>query len=226
MNTTPTSEKILHEALNLFAKKGFESVTVEQIAIAVGIKAPSIYKHYKSKEAIFEALLEKINDYYRINTRQMNLHFSMPGTDMGMFERITEQHLIDKVKEFFDFSVHDTFVKNARKMLLLEQFRNPQIAEIYTRQFFTIPMDYHKQLFTYLIKANVLKSQDPKIMALQYVSPILELIALCDREPEKEPQATELLETHIQLFNKMYRVENVEIKNENTILKRGVASGD
>ena len=41
-----TKERILEEALSLFSKKGFKAVTVEEIAQKVGIKAPSLYKHY------------------------------------------------------------------------------------------------------------------------------------------------------------------------------------
>ena len=48
-----TKEKVLLESLKLFSKKGYDAVGVEEIANAVGIKAPSIYKHYKGKKDIF-----------------------------------------------------------------------------------------------------------------------------------------------------------------------------
>ena len=46
-----TKQRILREALRLFSQKGYDAVSVEQNANAVGIKAPSLYKHYKSKQA-------------------------------------------------------------------------------------------------------------------------------------------------------------------------------
>ena len=52
-----TKKKILDVALTLFSEKGYGNVYVGQIAEGVGIKAPSLYKHYKSKQDIFEAIL-------------------------------------------------------------------------------------------------------------------------------------------------------------------------
>ena len=48
-----TKEKILLEALTLFSKNSYDAITVNQIAQIVGIKAPSLYKHYQSKQYIF-----------------------------------------------------------------------------------------------------------------------------------------------------------------------------
>lgn len=47
-----TKEKILLEALTLFSKNSYDAITVNQIAQIVGIKAPSLYKHYQSKQYI------------------------------------------------------------------------------------------------------------------------------------------------------------------------------
>lgn len=55
-----TKMRILDEALALFAEKGYGNVYVGQIAEAVGIKAPSLYKHYKSKKDIFNAILDEM----------------------------------------------------------------------------------------------------------------------------------------------------------------------
>ena len=56
-----TKHKILDEALTLFSEKGFANVFVNEIAERVGIKAPSLYKHYKSKQAIFDAIIDEMN---------------------------------------------------------------------------------------------------------------------------------------------------------------------
>jgi AcrR family transcriptional regulator len=53
-----TKEKILDAALTLFAENGYDGTSVEQIANIVGIKAPSLYKHYKGKEDILNALID------------------------------------------------------------------------------------------------------------------------------------------------------------------------
>ena len=53
-----TKEKILDAALTLFAENGYDGTSVEQIANIVGIKPPSLYKHYKGKEDILNALID------------------------------------------------------------------------------------------------------------------------------------------------------------------------
>ena len=59
-----TKEKILEAALTLFAENGYDGTSVEQIANIVGIKAPSLYKHYKGKEDILNALIDSAEARY------------------------------------------------------------------------------------------------------------------------------------------------------------------
>lgn len=54
-----TKQRILDEALRLFSQSGYDAVSVERIASAVGIKVPSLYKHFKSKQEIFVLSLRK-----------------------------------------------------------------------------------------------------------------------------------------------------------------------
>ena len=53
-----TKQRILEKSLELFSTKGYDAVSVGEIAKAVGIKAPSLYNHFPSKQAIFDAILE------------------------------------------------------------------------------------------------------------------------------------------------------------------------
>ena len=58
-----TKERITEEALTLFAEKGYKGTSVKDIADAVGIKDASLYKHFKSKEEIFNAIVALISDH-------------------------------------------------------------------------------------------------------------------------------------------------------------------
>ena len=53
-----TKEKIFNVSIDLFSKKGYDSVSLREIADGVGIKKSSIYSHYSSKEAILMDILE------------------------------------------------------------------------------------------------------------------------------------------------------------------------
>ena len=85
-------------------------------------------------------------------------------------------------------------------MLVIEQFRNPELAKLQTKQNYTDVMHYFTGFVKFLIRQGVLAEDDPEIMAAQLCLPITVWSNLCDREPEREPEAMELLERHIRQF--------------------------
>ena len=56
-----TREKIKAAALELFAQHGFAGTTLNQIAEKVGIKAPSLFSHFKGKEELFLTIFQEVN---------------------------------------------------------------------------------------------------------------------------------------------------------------------
>lgn len=205
MESLSTKERILEEALRLFSQRGFDAVSVEEIAVAVGIKAPSLYKHYKGKQAIFDAIFEEMQRRYDAQTTAMQLHFSDAGSDDRIFSGITAEELTALVKELVAYSLHDEFVSRFRRLMTIEQFHSPELSALYTERYVTRMLGYHEALFRRLIGRGALRGGDPKIMALQYVSPVLVLLSVCDREPEREGEAMVMLEDHIRKFHKIYQ---------------------
>ena len=84
-----TKEKILDAALTLFAENGYDGTSVEQIASIVGIKAPSLYKHYKGKEDILNALIDSAEARYEeMFGSEKNIGAAEPGrVHQGNFEK-------------------------------------------------------------------------------------------------------------------------------------------
>lgn len=60
MNFKTTKERIIYESLVLFSQKGYEGVSMREIAAAVEIKAASLYAHFSGKEAIYQAIGEQL----------------------------------------------------------------------------------------------------------------------------------------------------------------------
>src|SRR5262245_8828581 len=58
VSDTPTREKIVAAALDLFSRQGFAGTSMRQIAGAVGIRAASLYNHFPGKEALFSAIVD------------------------------------------------------------------------------------------------------------------------------------------------------------------------
>ena len=62
---------------------------------------------------------------------------------------------------------------------------------------------YHAGIFRTLIAAGEMRPEDPETLAMMYVSPVLTLIAICDRQPEREGECLEKLRQHVVLFYRM-----------------------
>lgn len=199
-----TKERILHQALRLFSQKGYDAVSVEQIATAVGIKAPSLYKHFKSKQEIFDAIFEETARRYEDFTDSISVHVEDSEQDVAVFEKITEDDLVQKVKSLIEYSLHDEYVSRFRRMMTIEQFRSPELSELYSRRYVEQIHDYHSGLFTKMIAAGVLADEDPVILAMMYDAPILVLLGECDRHPDKEKECLKTLEAHVRLFYKTF----------------------
>ncbi|MBQ8731128.1 MAG: TetR/AcrR family transcriptional regulator [Lachnospiraceae bacterium] len=200
-----TKKRILNEALTLFAEKGYGNVYVGQIADAVGIKAPSLYKHYKSKQDIFNAILEEMKNNYDRQANALNMHGSDVNADAGIFSSISEDKLVEMGVGLFSYFLHDEYVCKFRKMLTIEQFHNSELSQLYTKQYIDEPLSYQSAMLAMLTGAGVLSLEDSHIMALHFYSPIYMLLTLCDRHPERESEAIELLKQHIKQFNKIYQ---------------------
>lgn len=200
-----TRDRILLEALRLFSQRGYDAVSVEQIAAAVGIKAPSLYKHYKSKRDIFDAIFEETARRYGAFTDAISIHIQNSEQDVALFESITADDLVEKVKALIDYSLHDEYVSLFRRMMTIEQFRTPELSALYSQRYVEQIHTYHSRLFSRMIQAGVLADEDPMILAMMYDAPILILLGECDRHPEKEPEAMQTLEAHIRLFYRTFQ---------------------
>ncbi len=201
-----TKHRIMKEALILFSEKGYSDVYVADIAKAVGIKAPSLYKHFKSKQDIFDAILENMKQEYLQQAAALEINGANEQQDANIYENISEDALIEVGKGLFLYFLYDEKVKLFRKMLTIEQFHNKELSEIYTKQYVDEPLQYQTELFALLIQMGKLKKMNPSVMALQFYSPIYMLLALCDRQPEREEWALETLTKHIRQFNDTYKV--------------------
>ncbi len=207
MITITTREKILKESLRLFSEKGYSDVFVSDIAKAVGIKAPSLYKHFKNKQEIFSDILEMLKNEYAEQTSTMIINGNDNTADADIYAEMSEEVLIQTGQGLFLYFLHDENVRLFRKMLTLEQFKNSELSKLYTKQYFDDPLMYQTGLMAMLTEKGVLKSENPQIMTLHFYSPIYMLLTMCDREPSRENEAMKMLTEHIKQFNQLYKTE-------------------
>ena len=203
-----TKQKILDEALALFAEKGYANVFVGDIANAVGIKAPSLYKHYKNKRAIFDAIIDQMNANFAEQAKAMQINGTDAAKDAGIYKSLPEDQLLKLGREFFLYYLHDDYNRKFRKMLTLEQFHDNELAKMYSKLYVDDPLSYQGMLFGFMVTAGVLKTDNVQIMTLHFYAPIYYLLTICDREPDREPEALKLLDEHIKQFDRIYGREN------------------
>ena len=207
MKQEDTKQKILDKALELFSAYGYDSVSVGEIAKAVGIKAPSLYNHYPSKQAIFDAIVESTAAQYEADTGKIDIHVQDVRKDIPIFTEITEEALFEKVRQIFEYSLHNETVSRFRRMMTIEQFRSPELAKLYTWRYTDRMIAYHAGIFRALIASGEICDQDPDALAMMYVAPVVTLIGVCDREPERENECLEKLKRHVSLFFRMVHAD-------------------
>lgn len=203
MKQEDTKQKILDKALELFSTQGYDSVSVGEIAKAVGIKAPSLYNHFPGKQAIFDAIVESTAAQYEADTDKIDIHVQNAKQDIPVFTEITADALFEKVRQIFEYSLHNETISRFRRMMTIEQFRSPELAALYSRRYVERILRYHAGIFRALIASGEICAEDPDALAMMYVSPVLTLIGICDRQPEREPECLERLQNHVQLFFRM-----------------------
>ena len=200
MKQEDTKQLILEQALALFSARGYDAVTVGDIARAVGIKAPSLYNHFPGKQAIFDAIVDATAAQYEADTGRIDIHVQNVQKDIPIFTAITADALFEKVRQIFTYSLHDETIARFRRMMTIEQFRSPELAALYSERYVERLLRYHAGIFRALIAAGEICVEDPDALALQYVAPVLTLIGICDRQPEREDECLKKLRDHVHLF--------------------------
>ena len=214
MRQEDTKQKIIEKALELFSERGYDSVSVGEIAQAVGIKAPSLYNHYPSKQAIFEAIVASTAERYQRDTDKIQIHVEDDRRDASAFVHIAEEALFQKVQQIFEYSLHDDVIRRFRKMMTIEQFRSPELGAMYSQRYVDRVVQYHAGIFRELIQAGEIREEDPQTLAMLYVAPVITLIAICDRQPEREGECLEKLRKHVGVFFRMLIFNRITVKQE------------
>ena len=199
-----TRQEILETALELFSVKGYEATSVSQLADAVGIRKASLYSHFGSKQEILDALVQEILEEYDRHSLFARADWDDPAFTKDK-QDITPEAALQMVLGHIRYILHDPRISKSRKMLTIEQFQNPKLSEMQTRQNYTNVMRYFTGMIRFLIRRGRLADNDPEIMAAQLCLPVSVWIDLCDREPEREEEVIKLIERHVRQFFKMYK---------------------
>lgn len=201
MEENKTKELIAQSALTMFAKRGFEAVSIRDIAKAVGIKESSIYYHFKNKQAIMDELLNKIDDLIKEKKRDF----------AGAFEaatQVTEEAMCSvAIGELENYLMH-TFVYPVIQMLSIERLANERAEKTYQRIVFELPLAQHKEVFRQMIARGYIRENNADVLSQEYYSVIYfafqkNCIGFHVTEAAKKTACDEIRENILDLYRKM-----------------------
>lgn len=194
-----TKENILMTALRLFAQNGYEAVSVSTIAGELGVTKGALYKHYKNKRDIFNSIVERM---YQIDAERSR-QYEVPEEKYELTSTAYMNVSMDNIKKFaiaqYEFWTTDEFASDFRKMLSLEQYRNDEMAELYSSCITAGPVEYMQDIFREMMLKGLLREADPKQLALEFYAPQYLLINIADNSDDKV-NLLELLNSHIERF--------------------------
>ena len=207
-----TKERILEAALALFAQSGYLGTSMSDIAKELGITKGALYKHYTSKQEILDSIVERMNQMEHERAEA----YEMPETGPDGFAEAYLHTPIEKIRAYgmaqFDHWTKDPFASNFRKMLTLEQYRDPKLAQLYHDYLATGPTGYMAAIFRKLTPSDDAAMQ----LALEFYGPMFLLYSVYDGAGERESVAP-MLCAHIDRFI---------AKVESACRKPGVSAGE
>ena len=190
-----TRERILETALQMFSQNGYAGTNVRELTAALGLVKSSMYKHFESKEAIWNTLLDQMIAYY-------DERFGSPEHLPPVPDSL--EGLVPMTMGMVDFTIHDDKIVMTRKVLAIEQFRDERARGLATKHFLTVLTDMFTHVFAGMMDKGLLRRDDPTMLAFAYATPISALIHLCDREPERTEDAIARVEAFSRHFVKVY----------------------
>ena len=192
-----TKEKILFTALRLFAQDGYEAVSTSDIAGELGMTKGALYKHYKNKQDIFDSILARMVEIDQERSKEHGVPMATYDDAPETYQNVSVEEDLAYTKEYFHFWIQDEFGKNFRRMLTLEQFRNPAAREMYSMVMTSGVFAYTTLMYRGWMQEGVVKEDDPELLALEFCGPFFLLISLSDTRSDID-HLENLLDMHIK----------------------------
>ncbi len=186
-----TKNRILDRALVMFAENGYRGTNLRDLAAGLGLSKSALYKHYESKEDIWNALLDRMEAYYALRFGSAE---NLPPVPQSGSE------LLELTMRMLDFTIRDPQIILTRKLLLTEQFHDRRVCSLATKHFLEGTEGIFARLFEQMMEKGVLAKGDPAMLALSYTAPVSALVHLCDREPQRREETMEKIKAFAEYF--------------------------
>lgn len=204
MEMSPSKQKILEEALRLFSTNGYEATSIRQITDAVGIRKASLYSHFQSKREILDTLIADLTEFYEEKLLLKKTDWNNEEEIHKLLPSYTEDNIFQIVKKQLVMVVHDPYISMMRKLLIVEQFRNPELASLYHRFDYSDVLNFYKGMIQYLIDKEVFVDENVEAMAMEFMALIYIQVNRIQRDPACEEDAMRMIEQHVKHIFRLY----------------------
>ena len=176
-----TKELILKEALKLFSENGYAGTSMSDIAKPLGITKAALYKHFKSKQQIFDEILSESEERFKDIFEELSVHIS------------------DNPKEEMNKKDVDVF-------RTLSQFQSKELAEMYTKRYVETMLSYDEKLFENLMDRGIIRKGNSKTLARMFYAPVIMYMGVWDREPDRAKECEKAIRKHVEEFAAMTKM--------------------
>ena len=174
-----TKDKILSNSLTLFSEKGFDGVSVREIAKNVGVRESALYKHFKNKQEILCKIAEKMSAEVHELYKKIQAPEALGGDIVSVYKTLSEKKLCQMVWNVFQTFTGDTELAKFRRLLIREK-NDENFSKYYNDFFLDGVIKNQADIFSKLIKAGFFKKQEAQVMAMQFYGPVLFLFQKSD----------------------------------------------
>ena len=172
-------EEILIVALHLFARDGYEAVSVSQIAGELDMTKGALYRHYKSKRDIFDCIVQRMEQQDSEQARQNEVPEESIEKMPEEYQKVSVEDFVGYSKSMFEYWTEDDFASSFRKMLTIEQFRSEEMQNLYQQYLGSGPAEYVKDLF------KNMKIKNPEENAIKFYANMFFYYSMYDGAADK-----------------------------------------
>ena len=172
-------KEILIVALHLFAREGYEAVSVSQIAGELDMTKGALYRHYKSKRDIFDCIVQRMEQQDSEQARQNEVPEESIEKMPEEYQKVSVEDFVGYSKSMFEYWTEDDFASSFRKMLTIEQFRSEEMQNLYQQYLVSGPAEYVKDLF------KNMKIKNPEENAIKFYANMFFYYSMYDGAADK-----------------------------------------
>ncbi|MEG0324687.1 MAG: helix-turn-helix domain-containing protein [Raoultibacter sp.] len=207
-----TKDVIAIEALRLFASIGYEGASMRDIAAAVGIQPASLYKHFSGKQALCDAVVERMNQEYNRFATELALPAGTISDASKDYAALPATTMASLGEAMFRYWTEDEYAVLFRRMLTMEQYRSPEMGRLYRSYFIEGPVDYQATLFAKMMECGAFVRGNPRVFALEFFAPLVLLMQAADgcANASERAEVVTLVREHIAQFVNSHGPESMQ----------------